>query len=272
MAVTKPESDRSFTSEVARFYESTLVPMIFEPYAEDLALRAQELQPEAVLEVACGTGVVTRALARLLPQDCVISATDLNTAMVTHAEQIGTNRPVSWQTADVMALPFEDDTFDVVLCQFSTMFFPDRIAAYREIRRVLRPGGRFLFNVWRRIEENEFADVVTQALRERYPEDPPAFLARTPHGHGSSIEIRTEVVAAGFVRCELSPRDDVSHASGPDIPAIAYCQGTPLRNEVETREPGGLQEATEQAAAALRDRFGEGPIEARISAVVVEAS
>mgnify|MGYP002713204825 CR=1 FL=1 len=270
--MTKPESDRSFTEDVARFYESTLVPMIFLPYARDLALRALQLQPDAVLEVACGTGVVTRALARVLDDACEIYATDLNEAMVSHAEQVGTSRPVEWSSADVMTLPFEDDSFDIVVCQFSIMFFPDRVAAYREIRRVLRPGGTFLFNVWKRIEENEFADVVTRALCDRYPADPPAFLERTPHGHGSSIEIRSEISAAGFARCELIPREDVSHASGPDVPAIAYCQGTPIRNEIEVREPGGLEEATAQAAAALRDRFGEGPIEARISAVVVEAS
>ena len=271
-ATTKPRSDTSFTDDVARFYESTLVPLIFEPYAQDLADRTQEMGPGAVLEVACGTGVVTRALATALPADCNITATDLNDAMVGHGESIGTARAVTWRQADVMSLPFADESFDVVVCQFGVMFFPDRVAAYREIRRVLRPGGTFLFNVWNGIEHNEFADTVTAAMSALYPGNPPAFLARTPHGHGCAVEIEADARAAGFRRCQLVQRDDISVAASPDLPAIAYCQGTPLRTEIEEREPGGLDRATTVATGAIRDRYGDGPVEGRISAVVVSAS
>jgi len=191
--------------------------------------------------------------------------------MIAHGEGVGTTRPVTWRQADVMELPFADETFDVAVCQFATMFFPDRVAAYREVRRVLRPGGTFLFNVWSRIEDNEFAHVVTAAVASLYPEDPPMFLARTPHGHGSLREIETDVSAAGFERCAHDQRDDISSAATPDLPATAYCQGTPLRNEIEAREPGGLERATAVATEALRSRFGDGPIEGRISAVVVAA-
>ncbi|MCP3920293.1 MAG: methyltransferase domain-containing protein [bacterium] len=270
--MSKPNSDSSFTDDVARFYESTLVPLIFEPYADDLAARVRALEPSSVLEVACGTGVVTRALAKTLPPDCSITATDLNDAMVAHGEQVGTTRPVVWRQANVMELPYADDSFDAVVCQFGVMFFPDRVAAYQEIRRVLRPGGTFLFNIWNGIADNEFADVVTRAVGGLYPDDPPVFLARTPHGHGSPAEIEADVEAAGFQRCALSQRDDISPAASPDQPAIAYCHGTPLRNEIEAREPGGLDRATAVSTAALRDRFGDGPLEGRISAVVVAAS
>jgi ubiquinone/menaquinone biosynthesis C-methylase UbiE len=269
--MTKPTSDSSFSEDVAAFYESTLVPLLFEPYAEDLAARARSLEPGSVLEVACGTGVVTRALASSLPEACTITATDLNEAMIAHAERVGTSRPVTWRQADVMELPHADHTFDVVACQFSAMFFPDRAAAYREIRRVLRPGGTFLFSVWNAIEDNEFADVVTRAVGTLYPLDPPLFLVRTPHGHGRRDEIERDVEAAGFPRCSLRQRDDVSSATGPEVPAIAYVQGTPLRNEIEARDPGGLERATEVATAALRKRYGNGPIQGRISALVVEA-
>lgn len=270
--MTKPRSDSSFTDDVARLYESTLVPLIFEPYAEDLAARVQALEPHSVLEVACGTGVVTRALAVALPAACEITATDLNDAMVAHGESVGTARPVTWRQADVIALPYNDECFDVVVCQFGVMFFPDRVAAYREIRRVLRPGGTFLFSVWGDIEHNDFAAVVTDALCRRYPDDPPLFLARTPHGHGSSAEIESDVKAAGFTRCHLRLRDDISAATSPDRPAIAYCLGTPLRNEIEDREPRGLERATAAATEAIRARYGDGPIEGRISAIVVSAS
>jgi ubiquinone/menaquinone biosynthesis C-methylase UbiE len=268
---SKQQSDSSFTDDVAKLYEATLVPLIFEPYAEDLAARARALEPNAVLEIACGTGVVTRALATTLPAGCEIIATDLNNAMVTHAESVGTSRTVVWRQADAMALPHDDASFDVVVCQFGAMFFPDRVAAYREIRRVLRPGGTFLFNIWNDIEHNEFAAVVTDAVSARYPEDPPVFLARTPHGHGSPAEIEADARAAGFKKCHLVQLDNISAAETADVPAIAYCQGTPLRNEIEAREPAGLQAATVVATEAIRARYGDGPIEGRISAVVVTA-
>lgn len=270
--MTKPESDSSFTTDVAEFYESMLVPLIFRPYAADLAERTMQLTPASVLEVACGTGVVTRALAAAVPESCEVVATDLNDAMVVHAEKVGTSRPVVWRQADVMELPFPADSFDAAVCQFSVMFFPDRVAAYREIRRVLRPGGSFLFNVWNDIEQNEFADVVTRAVGHLYPEDPPLFLARTPHGHGSAEEIEGELRDAGFVDCAIVQRDEVSAAATPDLPALAYCHGTPLRNEILARDPDGLDRATSVATEALRTRFGEGPVEGRISGLVVTAS
>ncbi len=269
--MTKPPVDTSFTTDVAQFYESTLVPLIFQPYARDLAARTASVNPNAVLEVACGTGVVTRELAKVLPESSSIVATDLNEAMVLHGQTVGTARAVTWRQADVMALPFEAGTFDAVVCQFATMFFPDRAAAYREVRRVLRPGGRFLFNVWKDIEQNEFADTVTKAVGELFPHDPPVFLARTPHGHGSPEEIATVLGAAGFPEFELVERDEWSFADSPEIPAIAYCHGTPLRNEIVARGPDGLDRATEAATEAVRANFGSGTVEGRISAVVVVA-
>jgi SAM-dependent methyltransferase len=257
---------------VAEFYESALVPLIFRPYAQDLAERARALSPGSVLEVACGTGVVGRALATALPQECSIVATDLNGAMIEHGQAVGTSRPVTWRQADVMALPYPAESFDVVVCQFSVMFFPDRVAAYGEVRRVLKPGGTFLFNVWNGIEQNEFADVVTRAVGRLYPDDPPVFLARTPHGHGSPVEIETDVRAAGFESCLIFQHDEVSSAANPESAAIAYCQGTPLRNEILARDPGGLQRATAESTEALRSRFGDEQIEGRISAAIVVAS
>ena len=113
------------------------------------------------------------------------------------------------------------------------MFFPDRIKAYAEARRVLRPGGAFIFNMWDRIEENEFAHVITQALAEILPADPPRFLARTPHGHYNTDVFRTELTAAGFGRVTIESLDEISAAHSPATPAMGYCHGTPLRNEIE---------------------------------------
>jgi SAM-dependent methyltransferase len=170
-----------------------------------------------------------------------------------------------------LALPFEDRTFDVVACQFGVMFFPDKVQGYKEARRVLRTGGRFLFNVWDRISENVFAQVVTEALARLFTLDPPLFMARTPHGHHDVGKIRAELTAAGFASISAETVDGTSRANFARDVAIAYCQGTPLRNEIETRGPSRLNEATKIAEETLAKRFGSGPIEGPIKAHVFTA-
>src|ERR1041385_3464103 len=160
-----------------------MVPLIFAPYAADAARRLRALKPSRVLEIAAGTGVVTRALAATLDTDTQIIATDLNQAMLDQAAATGTERAGEWQQTDAQTLPFDNGRFDVVVCQFGAMFFPDRARAFAEARRVLRPGGTFVFSVWDRIEECEFEDTVTNALASDFPDDPPRFLSRTPHGY-----------------------------------------------------------------------------------------
>ncbi|HYG53824.1 MAG TPA: class I SAM-dependent methyltransferase, partial [Burkholderiales bacterium] len=223
-------ADTVFTGSIPKFYDTHMVPLIFEPYAADLVSRLQSRSLARVLEVAAGTGVVTRAMSAALPESVSIVATDLNQAMIDHAAAVGTRRAVEWRQADAMKLPFADASFDAVLCQFGVMFFPDKAAAFAEARRVLRPGGAYVFNAWDRIEENEFADVVTNALATVFPSDPPRFLARTPHGYHDVRLIARDLAAGGF---RASPRIDTvaarSRAESPRIPAVAYCQGTPLR-------------------------------------------
>jgi ubiquinone/menaquinone biosynthesis C-methylase UbiE len=264
------DTDKVFAGSIPRLYETYLVPLIFEPYADDLVRRLAARPLGRVLEVACGTGVVTRRLASALPPDVSIVATDLNRPMLEHAAALGTARSVEWRTADAQQLPFEDGSFDAVVCQFGAMFFPDKAGAYAEARRVLRAGGVLLFNVWDRIEENEFADVVTEEVGALFPADPPRFLARTPHGYHALDRIAQELRAGGF---EAPPQADTvtatSRAASPELVAVAYCQGTPLRNEIEARDAARLEEATARAAAALARRFGAGPIEGRIQAHVL---
>ena len=193
--------------------------------------------------------------------------------MLDHARtRLSHDDRIEWRQADALALPFPDQTFDAVACQFGVMFFPDKVRGYKEARRVLRPGGRFLFSVWDRISENEFADVVTEALATLFPHDPPRFMVRTPHGHHDAEQIRRELNAAGFSKVSLDAVDGKSRASSPRDPAIAYCQGTPLKNEIEARDASKLEEATQRATEALAQRFGSGPIEGRIRALVITAT
>jgi SAM-dependent methyltransferase len=264
------DSDKVFAGSIPKLYETYLVPLIFEPYAQDLARRLASRRVGRVLEIAAGTGVVTRAMASLLPAHVSIVATDLNQPMLDQAMAQGTGRAVDWRRADAMQLPFEDRMFDAVVCQFGAMFFPDKSKAYAEARRVLDAGGVFVFNVWDRIEENEFADTVTTALASLFPNDPPRFLARTPHGYYDSKTIERDLAAGGFVaKPNITTVAARSRAESPRIPAMAYCQGTPLRNEIETRGATRLAEATDIAAEAIAARFGHGAVDAKIQALAI---
>jgi len=263
-------SDKVFTGSIPKLYETYLVPLIFEPYAADLANRLASRSLARVLEIAAGTGVVTRALASVLPESVSIVATDLNQPMLDQAAALKTKRPVEWRQADAMQLPFQDGTFDAVVCQFGVMFLPDKAKAFSEARRVLRPGGVFIFNVWDRIEENEFAETVTTALESLFPKDPPRFLARTPHGYYDHRTIERDLANGGFT---ASPQTSTvaarSRATASRDPAIAYCQGTPLRNEIEARDASRLGEATDIAGKAVAQRFGRGAVDGKIQAHIV---
>ncbi|HJU23384.1 MAG TPA: class I SAM-dependent methyltransferase [Casimicrobiaceae bacterium] len=262
--------DTVFAGSIPKLYQTHLVPMIFEPYAREVAVRVAALRPARVLEIAAGTGVVTRHLASALPAETSIVATDLNAAMLAQAMEIGTSRNVTWREADAMRLPFGDGAFDVVVCQFGAMFFPDKAKAYSEARRVLRDGGSYVLGIWDRIEDNEFADVTTNALAGMFPDDPPRFLARTPHGYHSQAQIASDLARGGFSSTPMfSTVTARSRAEAPRIPAIAYCQGTPLRGEIEARAAARLIEATDVAARAIAARFGDGVVDGKIQAHIV---
>jgi len=265
------DDDLIFGGPLAELYDRHLVPLIFEPYADNLAREVAGFAPKRVLEIAAGTGVATRALSTALPTDTELVATDLNQPMLDQAQAIGTRRPVTWRQADVMALPFDADEFDVVACQFGVMFFPDRADAYREVARVLAPEGRFVFNIWDRIETNEFADAITAAARSVFPDDPPLFLPRTPHGYHDETRIRADLADAGLAMESMVALEARSRAETPAIPAIAYCQGTPLRNEIESRDADLLATVTAAATAEVERRFGPGPVDGLIRGFVVTA-
>jgi SAM-dependent methyltransferase len=262
--------DTVFAGSVPEIYEKYLVPLIFESYAADLAQRLATRSLTRVLEVAAGTGVVTRALASHLPERVAIIATDLSQPMLDRAKLIGTQRAVAWQQADALQLPFADASFDAIACQFGVMFFPDKARAFAEARRVLKPSGVFIFNVWDRIEINDFANSVTNALATVFPMDPPRFLARTPHGYHDADIIKRDLARAGFTATpEIATIAARSRADSCRTPAVAYCMGTPLRNEIETRDPSSLAKATDAAATEIGRRFGHSAVDGAIQAHVV---
>jgi ubiquinone/menaquinone biosynthesis C-methylase UbiE len=269
MAVT----DKLFAGSIPEVYDRYLVPLIFDSYAHDLAERLGAVRPRDVLETAAGTGALTRAIEPRLAADARMVATDLNQPMLDRAaaRQPHAGR-IAWQRADALALPFEDERFDAVACQFGVMFFPDKQKAFRQARRVLKPGGHFIFNVWDSIEHNEFADLVTAAAADMFADDPPRFLARTPHGYHDKQAIIAEVRSAGFVNVAAETVTRRSVAPSCRDPAIGYCQGTPLRNEIEVRDASRLAEATEAAAGRIKARFGSGSVDGMIQAHVITAS
>ncbi len=265
------EADKVFTGSVPIIYDRYLGPLIFEPYALDMAERVAATGARRILETAAGTGIVSRAMARRMP-DASILATDLNQPMLDHAVSQTKAANVTFGQADALSLPFEDSAFDAVVCQFGFMFFPDKPKALAAARRVLKPGGRLFFSVWDRIEDNEFADLTVSTLARLYPANPPNFLARTPHRFHDKTVLERLLRDAGFSGIEIDTVGKISRAPSASEPALGYCQGTPMRGEIEAQGAGALETATEAVKEAIARRFGTGAVEGRIQAIIASAS
>lgn len=266
------EADTKFTGPVPDIYDRFMVPMLFEPYAVDMAARVAAVKPTHVLETAAGSGVVTRALAPLLPDDAHYVVSDLNPPMLDRARlRQPADERIEWATADALSLPFPDSSFDVVCCQFGVMFFPDRPKGYAEALRVLRPGAPFIFSVWGGLADNDIPGTVWKAVLAHYPVNPPDFFARVPHGYFDEAQIRADLAAGGFSDIEIDVVRKESHAGSARDAAVALCQGTPIRMEIAAREPDGVTVVTDLAEAALVKRFGKGPITGKSLALVVTA-
>ena len=261
-------SDTAFSGSIPAIYDRCLGPLLFEPYARDLAERIAAIAPRRILETAAGTGIVTAAIVREAP-DAAIVATDLNEAMLAVAAERVRSPAVEFRPADAQQLPFGDGSFDLVVCQFGTMFFPDRVGAYREARRVLKRGGLFLFNVWDRLEANPASAAAAKAVAALFPDDPPSFLDRVPFGYHDVARIEDDLEAAGFGEIAIETVEQTSRLASPREAAIGLCHGSPLRAEIEAHGAERLEEATAAAAAALEALAGDGDGEVPMSAHVV---
>jgi len=251
---------------MAEVYDRCLGPSVFHPFAVDVARRCAGLAPRRLLEVAAGSGIVTRELVGAVP-GAALTATDLNPAMVRWGA--GAVPQARWAVADAQRLPFRDGEFDLVACQFGVMFFPDRPAAFAQARRVLAPGGRLVFTTWDTLESHGFEVPVMEGVRRAFPDDPPLFLVHVPHGYHDLDRVVADVRAGGFDAVEVTAVTVTGHArSAADI-AAGYCTGTPLRAGIASR--GDLAATTALVEESVVARLGTGPIAAEMTAHVVEA-
>ena len=264
-------SDTVFAGSIPAIYERYMVPLVFAPYAKLVAERARAIAPRDILETAAGTGVVTQALRRALP-DATIVATDLNEPMLQEAAHRVSDASVRFEPADALSLPFADGEFDLVVCQFGLMFFPDKVKANAEARRVLRNGGKYLLVIWDKVERNFATKVAGAAVAELFPDEPAAFYERIPFRYHDRAVIEHDLRSGGFTDVQIETVELRSHAATARDAAIALTQGTPMRSEIEKRGQEALAAATDAAAGALQQFVGPDGFDAPMSAHLVIAT
>jgi SAM-dependent methyltransferase len=260
------EQDRLWVGSMPEAYDRWLAPSVFRPFAQHLARRAARLAPRKVLEIAAGTGVLTSELIKALP-GADVTATDLNAAMVEFGSRQAPG--AEWRQADALGLPFDDDRFDLVACQFGVMFFPDKPAAFAEMRRVLAPGGALLLTTWGDVGTHGFAAALVAGIKRAFPDDPPTFVATVPHGYFDLDQVVADLAAGGMGDLSAEAVTLDGHADSAAGVAAGFCTGTPLRIEMAAR--GDLEAGTRAVAAEMTARLGDGPVTAPMTAYVVEA-
>lgn len=266
------DTNAVFAGSIPRHYDEHLGPMFFEPYAADLVGRLSIDPGDAVLELACGTGIATRRLVDALPLGASLTATDVNEPMLEIARgTVGTTEPVTWETADACALPFGDEWFDAVVCQFGVMFFPDKPGALREAFRVLHPGGSLAFNVWASLGENPVARIAHEVVESFFTSDPPAFY-HLPFGMHDVRTTRALLDEAGFrsIACVTVPltarSESARHA------AIGLVLGNPVINAILERGTAPPDRIIDVVAERLAAEGGEAPMTLPMRAHVFTAS
>lgn len=260
-----------FSGSIPAAYDRYLGPLLFQPYAEDLAARLQVEENASVLELACGTGILTRVLRTRLPSTVKLIATDLNEPMFRHAAaKFSEGEAVQWRQADACSLPFGDGMFDAVVCQFGIMFVPDKALAAREARRVLKPGGLFLFNVWDALEHNDVGRIAHETITSYFDKDPPTFY-QVPFGYHDQDEIKRVLESAGFRDVRIEVVSKMAEVTSAQDVATGLVQGNPVSSAITERDPSLLPVITNAVADAITRRFGETNIRAPMRAIIVQA-
>jgi ubiquinone/menaquinone biosynthesis C-methylase UbiE len=260
----------AFVGSIPEQYENGLGPVIFVDYAADIARRTAASGPKRVLETAAGTGIVTRQLRDQLPPTTHLIATDLNPPMLEAARaKFEPAEGVELRAADATSLPFPDGSFDAVVCQFGVMFFPDKDRSYREVNRVLAPGGRYFFNVWDSFRFNPFARIAHEVIGSFFPADPPPFYT-VPFSYASIDPIQQSLVDAGFANVTVGVVRLDKEIPDTARFARALVFGNPVIDQIRAR--GGVDPERIVAAIerALRQEFGGPPPRMPLQAIVFE--
>ncbi|HET7708627.1 MAG TPA: class I SAM-dependent methyltransferase [Sphingomicrobium sp.] len=263
--------DVRFSGSVPANYERYMVPLLFRPYAERLAGLARSFGATDILETAAGTGVVTAALAQRLT-DARITATDLNQAMLDVAATRIPSANVAFRQADALDLPFDDECFDLVVCQFGVMFYPDRVQGNREARRVLRDGGRYLIAIWDRIESQGLSNLAFESTTELFPDNPPMFMKRGPFSYHDTGQIERDLRAAGFEEIHIETVEDMSRSPSAEDAARGLVYGSPMGVELEEYGPGALDSVFALLSQSARRYEGPNGFEAPMAAHIVTAT
>ena len=263
------ERTAAFAGSIPANYERYLGPFLFEPYALDLVSRLQDKKYDRILEIACGTGRVTSHLAKSVKHD-VLTATDLNQDMIDIAKEIVKDKTINWQQADALELPFDDNSFDLVVIQFGIMFFPDREKGLREACRVLKPGGKLIFSTWNKVETVPAIYEGRKIIESYFGDDPPIFYG-IPFSMFSEDELRDFAAGAGFksIKVELVKKEGVSPSAADLTKGIV--EGNPIYLSIIERIPASLQNIKEEVKNTLIEKFGE-PVKSPMQAWVVEAT
>lgn len=259
-----------FSGSIPRNYDTYLGPLFFEPFSVLIAERIAALAPSAVLELACGTGRLTRHIAKRLNKSARIVATDINPAMLEFAKEQLPDEGIEWNAVDAVSLPYPDKSFDLVVVQFGVMFYSDRVQAYREALRVLRPGGRMLFTCWNRVDMNPAAWATQGVVDKFFPVDPPAFYT-IPFAYHESVHIHGEVLAAGFQSVQLELLAPEGYARTAADAATGLLEGSPIHTAIVDRDPMLLTAMRAELEARLAIRFGRVGLRVPLSAWAVEA-
>lgn len=234
-----------FAGTVPANYDRYLGPLLFEPYALDMIERLPKGKLKKVLELACGTGRVTRHLASLIGENGQLVATDINPGMLALARTRISHKKIKWQEVDAQCLPFEDEDFDHVICQFGVMFFPEKQQSFTEVYRVLQKGGKYLFNVWDEMLYNPRSSIVKKVLDDMFGDEAPDFMKKGPYSFFDKGEIRNMLYSAGFQNVKIDTVKKTAVYASPDDVIIGFVEGSPLSSFMQ-KKPVAAQEEIRQ--------------------------
>jgi ubiquinone/menaquinone biosynthesis C-methylase UbiE len=260
----------SFSGSIPENYDEYLGPLIFEPYALDIAGRISALQPATILELACGTGRVTKYLRSASSAGATLTATDLNPAMLEVAKRHASADNVSWGVVDAGALPYEADSYDAIVCQFGIMFVPDRVQAYAEARRVLKPGGTLLISSWDAIEYNPIFHIAQKRIVRFFHEHIPTFY-RIPYSYHNEQVMHDELTQAGFTDFTIERVTLEGTSPSAEAAAKGLLEGNPVVGEIAAQGPDAMPMIFDDLVADIKEEFGSGELKVPLQAWVMTA-